>query len=126
MRTKRQIRNFILKTLLPYKEDRNNCGWNGTGCEYLTREGKKCAVGVWMKKGEWQNSSTYVGRLFDKFKENEILLKPARDMGFSYKEWSLLQVYHDNIALGKDVDTLNGNVSDLENAFGITLEELRF
>ena len=55
MKTKKQIKAFILKTLLPYKEDNKKCATDGTFCVYLSKKnGNKCAVGLWMKKGEWQ------------------------------------------------------------------------
>lgn len=51
-------RDFIINSLLPYKDDPSKCGLDGTRmlypCMYLTHEGKKCAVGQYLKPGEWQ------------------------------------------------------------------------
>lgn len=38
-------KEFILNTLLPYKEDPTTCATNEKGgYEYLTKDGKKCAT----------------------------------------------------------------------------------
>lgn len=123
-KTKRQIKNFILKTLLPYKEDRNNCASDGTFCEYLSSDGQKCAVGRWMKKGSWQDHIGDYRGLCKSYLPSEFFLKPALDMGFDEQEWIFMQNYHDLIALNYGKEWINKAVRKLENKFGIKLTEL--
>lgn len=138
MKTKRQLKNFVLKTLLPYKQDPSKCGTSDTGtCQYLTSDGKKCAVGRWMKKGWWQD---YMGDAVTLEQEvarsgltlNDILLKEARDMNLSSEEWSELQCYHDSLSRhSNDImvtrpEVLNKRVDAIEHKFDIELNELRF
>lgn len=128
MKTKRQIKNFVLKTLLPYKKDKSLCALNENkiGCFYLTKDGKKCAVGRWLKKGKWQESTQFAEGLFIENFGKEILLKEARDMNFTVKQWRLLQKYHDMVALGSDDNSINGIVRQIEKEFDIELSELKF
>lgn len=126
-KTKEQIKDFILKTLLPYREDKNNCGRIEDGaCMYLTPDGKKCAVGRWMKEGEWQNYDFAVGMLSDKYNLEDILLEPAKDMKFSVGDWKAIQEYHDSVGLDGSKDYINSKVSILEEKFDVNLTELRF
>ena len=46
-------KEFILKSLLPYKQNPELCGHNGSVCVYLTEDNKKCVIGQYMKEGEW-------------------------------------------------------------------------
>lgn len=125
MKSKRQIKNFILKTLLPYKEDPSKCGTNKSGnCVYLTGDGKKCAFGRWMKKGEWQNQRRIASGVLNEY-GNKILLKEARDMGFSGKQWNDIQNYHDSIGMRENISQTNNIVRRLEDKFGIELPELK-
>lgn len=126
MKTQKQIKAFLLKTLLPYRKDHKNCAVANKSCKYITRDGKKCAVGVWMKKGDWQHEQKIVGELFNKYDPKDILLKPARDMDFSVNQWGYIQEYHDTIGFGHTTGQVNSVVDDLEVSFGIKLPELRF
>jgi len=83
MKTKEEIKEFILNTLLPYKEDLSlrgvKEGKEGTNnCCYLTDDGKKCAVGKHMKKGPWQYSSLSVKTLLESYDGSKILTKKQR------------------------------------------------
>ena len=122
MKTKKQIKAFILKTLLPYKEDKSTCGTNGIGCVYLTDGGNKCAVGRWMKKGEHQYFGEAASYLFAKYPMNSILLKAARGMNFSVYEWRAIQTYHDGLVLNPI--GVPATVYSLQETFGIELPEL--
>ena len=127
MKTKRQIKNFVLKTLLPYKEDPSTCGYDKEEnvCQYLTKEGKKCALGKWMKKGPWQNSGYDAYEILNEYNQQEVLLKPALEMDFSREVWEEIQGYHDYIALGEKTSALSALVG-IEALLKIDLPELRF
>jgi hypothetical protein len=127
MKTKRQIKNFVLKTLLPYKEDPSTCGYDKgkNVCKYLTKEGKKCALGKWMKKGPWQDSGKDAYGVLDEYTQEEILLKPALEMNFSQDVWENIQDYHDKIAQGLKRGALNA-LGGIEYILEIDLPELRF
>jgi hypothetical protein len=132
MKTKRQIKNFILKTLLPYKEDMSKCAYDKVSglCLYLTDDGRKCAVGRWLKKGEWQEIAASALTLFELY-GFDILLKPARDMNFTDTKWKRIQSYHDKLVNFKksnsdnDKRACNNAVENLEIIFRIELPELR-
>ena len=125
MKTKKQIKNFILKTLLPYKQNKDLCGFSSEGyCVYLTEDGKKCAVGRWLKKGKWQTADSDVETLF-RHHTDAILLKPAYDMGFTVSQWGSIQRYHDEIASSRPKSVINFVVSVLERKFDIELNELK-
>ena len=126
MKTKRQIKNFILKTLLPYKQNKDLCGFSSEGyCVYLNDNGQKCAVGRWLKKGKWQTEETDVETLFRRHDSDAILLKPAYDMGFTVSQWGSMQRYHDEIASSSSKNIINFAVNILERKFNIELNELR-
>ena len=127
-KSKRQIKNFILKTLLPYKKDPSICGYDKQKeeCLYLTSSGNKCALGRWMKKGEWQYFDNGVECLIQEYRLNDILLKRARDMNFNIDTWDLIQEYHDEMVLKYDKDYINECVQQLEKQLGIELPELKF
>ena len=129
-------RQFILKTLLPYKEDSSKCALspdNG-GCVYLTKDGKKCAVGVWMKDGAWQQSTKYFEDLsyaihaygqYGLSSVDDIFLPEAAEQNLSNDQWIALQEYHDAIALS-GVPSANEALDTIEKLFGLSLPELRF
>lgn len=97
-------REFILKSLLPYKEDPSKCGYNPTSetCVYLTPDGKKCAVGQYLKTGEWQQ---YIGSASDMLKTygDEILTDEAKDQQIPIGVWDSMQMYHDRLAIGSSM-----------------------
>lgn len=126
MKTKAEIKEFVLKTLLPYKEDPSTCGYSEEGgCKYLTKEGKKCAVGKWMKKGPWQDYSFGACDILTEYTQEEVLLKPALEMNFSERVWANIQGYHDGIAFNCEYNTKKC-LEVIEGLLEIDLPELRF
>ena len=125
MATKKQTKAFILKTLLPYKEDRSRCAFDGDKCSYLTSSGEKCALGMWLKKGEWQHEQLTGAALFEKYGK-DILLKPARRVCLDMEDWTLIQNYHDERAHYNRLWLLNVIVGRLERSLGIDLPELMY
>lgn len=120
--TQKQKREFILKTLLPYKKDIRNCAVSkiaGT-CLYLTEDGKKCAVGVHLKKGKWQDFRKGYYSLIDNFGKN-IFKKSALKHELPDEAWDLMQKYHDALAVGYGSKT---RLEQLEKLLGISLPEL--
>lgn len=92
-------RQFILDTLLPYKEDITKCAVIKYGsCEYLTDDGRKCAVGMHMKPGPWQLYVGDVVDLFEEYNSEDILTDDALSMRFTAYDWKPIQKYHDTIA----------------------------
>jgi len=123
--TQKQKREFILKTLLPYKKDIRNCAVSTiTGnCLYLTEDGKKCAVGVHLKKGKWQDFREGYYSLIDKFDKNNIFKKSALKHELPDEAWNLMQKYHDALATGYGSETRLEPLV-LEKLLGISLPEL--
>jgi len=119
------IRQFILDTLLPYKEDRSTCAIDKETkfCMYLTDDGRKCAVGKHMKEGSWQQYTGDAITLLNKFTACEILKEEAFNMDISDEGWKLIQLYHDNLSLNRVAQT-NKYVRALEGYFETDLEEL--
>jgi hypothetical protein len=94
MKTQEQ---FIIDTLLPYKEDPETRAVNDGGlCEYLTSDGKKCAIGKHLKEGNWQSYVGSVKALNEEFTLSEILTDEAKEQNLSIRDWGNLQNYHDN------------------------------
>lgn len=132
---KEKIKEFILKTLLPYKENPKLCAIVGNQCSYLTKDGRKCAVGRWMKEGEWQKyESSVLGLPLDKHKKdtenekitiNDVLIEEAAIMNFNINQWKFIQKYHDNLARYSIGTHLNRDVEYIEKEFEIELPELK-
>lgn len=120
-------KQFILDTLLPYKKNPETCGYDAEEeiCLYLAPDGKKCAIGKHLKKGEWQDSTVYIGRIIEFYGLENIFKKPAIKQGFSLSVWSCIQGYHDCLALSLLSDA-NQEVAMLEIELNINLDELRF
>lgn len=125
MKTKRQ---FILDTLLPYKQDPKTCAFIGGKCLYLTKDGRKCAVGKHMKKGEWQKSENSISGLLGDIglELKDILTKEAVEQGLTLREWNALQAYHDSIGFGDAYSDINLSVEHLEKVTGLKFPELYF
>ena len=120
-------REFILQTLLPYKEDPTKCGYDRYNdiCKYITKEGNKCAVGKHMKAGEWQNNNKAIDILLKDFTLKEILTNEAFEQKFCIATWVNIQSYHDAVAR-EEIDKANLNIDSLEKLLNINLNELRF
>lgn len=119
------IREFILGTLLPYKLDKSICAVEFNDCRYLTSDGRKCAVGKWLKKGEWQDSTESVGWLIAWYGERKIFKRKALNMNIDRMGWLLLQKYHDAVAASK-TDMLKKYVEMIEEHFKVSLPELKY
>ena len=127
MKTKEEIKEFILKTLLPYKEDPSTCGSEGGDCIYLTSDGRKCAFGKWMKEGVWQQpSDDNASGIIEEYGAETVLMKEAFEMNFAGRQWNYLQSYHDSIAGGESNHYINTDVKTIERIFDIELPELKF
>ena len=119
-------KQFILDTLLPYKEDPTTCAIDGDSCVYLTEDGRKCAVGKHMKKGRWQEVITDVIGINREFGIEKVLKKSALKQGFTIKQWELIQRYHDKCADYSHIEVMNFRVELLEESLNIDLTELKF
>ena len=117
-------KQFILDTLLPYLEDPDTCGFTtDTGCVYLTKCGKMCAVGQHMEQGEWQTSDEgFRGLIQEWGSGEEFFTEEALSMEFSDDVWSRMQDIHDAIASGMEYDFF---VKGLERELDIELNELK-
>lgn len=119
-------REFILKSLLPYKEDPARCGYDpaSTNCMYLTPDGKKCAVGQYLNPGKWQLFMGSVKPLFANYGTG-ILTDEAREQKIPIEVWESMQAYHDKLAKGHSILT-DDDLDDLERETGYKFPELRF
>lgn len=115
-------KNFIIETLLPYKQNPEICGFNGKNCVYLTEDKKTCAIGKHMKPGMWQNFDGGVSLLFKNHKQKNIMSEEWCKQRIPYKVSAYIQQYHDNIARGY---SNNSTVKTLEEYTGFNLDELR-
>ena len=119
-------KQFILDTLLPYKEDPATCAIGDGECLYLTKDGRKCAVGKHMKKGKWQTKFSSVEDIEYEFGLDKVLKKSALKQEFTIEQWNLMQQYHDNVALSRRKVLINDKVKKLEESLNIDLTELKF
>jgi hypothetical protein len=125
------LKEFILDTLLPYKKDKSNCGYDNfnKACEYLTHDGKKCAIGKHMKKGPWQNFNGDASELFEKYDKNNIIKKYSLNQNIDTEGWVLIQSYHDylpSLECSSSIPYINDIVTNLEKHFKLNLDKLRF
>lgn len=120
-------KEFIIKSLLPYKENPSLCGYENGWCMYLTSDRRKCAIGQYMKKGKWQSlNNVRVDKLLS---TDEIVKK------YMKAEWCkqnvpnivafYMQQYHDQIAVNYINHNINITVDCMENNTGFDLNELR-
>jgi hypothetical protein len=129
-------REFILDTLLPYRQNPELCAvvtneMRHTTCEYLTKDGKKCAVGKHMKDGPWQNILGNYECLIDIYKPEEFLTNEALSQNIPNNVWELMQDYHDSIGVTKDdaiknYSSINSIVEGLERATNFDFSPLKF
>lgn len=126
---KKSKRQFILDTLLPFKEDRSKCASVDGQCLYLTEDGRKCALGVHMKEGPWQHIQAGVASLTHEFgfSFEKMLTPEALEQGLTKVEWAVIQEYHDFLASRDWTEHgTNGLVVSLEIHTGLEFPELRF
>ena len=128
-------REFILETLLPYKEDPSTCAMEKNYCLYLTNDGKKYAVGKHLRKGKHQLSKNGVMELDEEYGLNNILLSKAKKQNISINIWKIIQNYHDNVARWNkciksekeyNLNCINKAVNILEESTNFKFPELRF
>lgn len=115
-------REFILNTLLPYKEDVSKCAYENSFCKYLTNDGRKCAVGKHLIDGDHQRLEGSVGQLVNKYGWYPFT-KEAQDQKINLTVWSIMQRYHDS--LSQTHRGSNTIVDDLEKSTGFEFPELR-
>lgn len=124
MKTKKQ---FILDTLLPYKQDVNLCAYYHGDCMYLLNDGRKCAVGKHMREGEWQHYGEGFLGLIKLYKEEDFFTEEAFKMALNTEAWDAMQEYHDTLLVKKDRNLrINLTVDRLERATNLKFNELRF
>jgi hypothetical protein len=121
MKDKRQ---FILDTLLPFVDGERPTATEGiiSSCRYLTKDGRKCAVGLHMLEGKWQHEQVSAELLFNKYPKEQILTSEALDQNLKYNEWYAMQEVHDIFA--QNPDALPGYVGRLEEISGLKFPEL--
>ena len=124
MKTKAEIKQFILDTLLEYRQDPSKKALEKGSCKYLTEDGRKCAVGKWMKEGIWQTFKGDFGFLISSHNPEDFFKKEALDMDFGIGGWTLIQKYHDNYNPCNKYD-VNNTVLRIEQYFNIELPELK-
>ncbi len=119
-------REFILDTLLPYKENPSICGINDNGnCLYVTNNHNKCAVGKHLIEGEHQYFEGDVYGIDTEYNLNNILTEEAQKQNIPLHIWDLMQSYHDSIAKGR-LNKINTIVIDLEKQTNFEFPELFF
>ena len=116
-----KTRQFILDTLLPYKVNPELCAMQDNLCLYLTTDGRKCAVGKHMKKGEWQQFHGGFENLISSYPKEIFLTKKALSHNLTNEIWCTIQDYHDNLA---DFKYVYG-VGELERLTQLKFPELR-
>jgi hypothetical protein len=125
-------RQFILETLLPYKNDPTTCAREANVCKFLTEDGRKCAVGKHMKKGPWQNKTMGVYEMDISLGLEKVLNESALNQNFTIEQWIIIQDYHDTCSgqryrYQKIIQKqLNEIVLELEESLDIELTELKF
>ena len=118
-------KQFILDTLLPYKENPSLCAVNDKGkCVYLTKDGRKCAIGKHMKVGAWQKCVGDILDLTETYVLDDILKANAVKVGLANTDWYYMQQYHDKLATDKGVDNVNRALRNFEIHLGFKLPEL--
>ena len=133
-------KEFILKTLLPYKENPELCGFEDDNCKYLTNDNKTCAIGQYMLTGPWQHEVSTASTLFDKYKIQNITIMTEEwlEQNIPYDVANEMQQYHDSIAYIKrdnenynipNINRINNTnnviISNLEKLTGFELNELK-
>lgn len=115
-----KTRQFILDTLLPYKENPELCAFEDGECLYLTEDGRKCAVGKHMKEGDWQKFHGGFSNLLFSCPKELFLTEEALSHNLTDQIWSVIQDYHDNLGQFKNIY----GVEDLEELTGLKFPEL--
>lgn len=114
-----KTRQFILDTLLPYKQNPKLCAAEGGQCLYLTKDGRKCAVGKHMKEGEWQEYLQGFNTLVLRYDKESILTEEALSHNLTDDIWLAMQEYHDSLLMNDKVYSRR-----LEELTGLKFPEL--
>lgn len=120
-------RQFILDSLLPYKLDSSKCGMNEyKSCLYLTKDGKKCAIGQYMKDGKWQEEQASIKTIWSEYRNHlkDVFTEDFLSSGLKLEEMDAMQQYHDNLAKD-DIWQLRRSLKTLEILSGFEFPELR-
>jgi hypothetical protein len=111
-------KEFALQQIAPYFKDKSTCGvTEGGDCSYLTADGKMCVAGKNMlpsvrEQYNFDSEATDISSIFAKKTQSQIFNPEAVDV-LTNKEWSILQVIHDNIALSKPKHRLEIAITEL-------------
>ena len=118
---------FIIKSLKPYFEDINNCGFDTDEviCKYETHDGKKCVVGQYLNTDIFRNSRSTFSIICSEYHDfNDILVDEAKNM-LTVTEWRELQFLHDDLGQnGYNIDNMK-YISDIEELAEVDLTELK-
>lgn len=122
-------KEFLIKSLLPYKENPQLCGYeNGKGCVYLTKDGRKCAIGQYIKENVDTTDIGDVTELFEEYKPFNIMTDEWLKQNVSRQIAINMQLYHDFIAGDMNYThiQINNVVNELENLTGFNLDKLKY
>lgn len=119
----KKTRQFIVDTLLPYKENKDNCAVLNNNCYYLDEKGRRCALGKHLKEGEWLSYGLPARNLFKKYTK-KILTDEAKSHKISIKIWGIIQEYHDALGLELKPEYLTSALERLEAQTGLKFPEL--
>ena len=120
---KKTKREFILDTLLPFKENPSTCAYENGNCVYLAENDNKCAIGKHMKEGGWQLSIGGFSELLADYEKEDFLTNEALEQNLTNDEWSYIQGYHDKLA---DTGKIGISLVTLERKTGLKFPELKY
>lgn len=114
-------KKFIIDTLSPYIKDRSLCGYDQEfeRCDYLTSDGKSCAIGTHMLDDAKRNLHGSYDLLIKKHSFYSFM-KPETPR-LNDMIWKVIQCMHDNIAFGKGIENAIG---ELEYSTAVSFDEL--
>lgn len=124
-------KQFILDSLLKYKENPKLCGYSDNACKYFTDDGRNCAIGQYMKKSAIRIYEVKENEEINNILNNNIPLEkifkkeylPIFENEENFTVLNYMQNYHDTIAQG--FNYLTFIVDKLEELTKFNLEELR-
>lgn len=91
---------FVINTIQPYLDDHSKCAIYKGECVYLAPDGRKCALGKWLREEISQSvrdSIMDASSLFSYYDGDDALVPEARGI-LSEREWQDVQVMHDAYA----------------------------
>jgi hypothetical protein len=103
-------KTFALNAIKPYYKDSSLCGVNKfSKCVYITPHGKKCVLGKYMLHPERFNGVGDASEVLSESLQKEILIPEAVGI-LSTNEWLRLQLIHDKIAFGQEIQLIESAV----------------